>query len=404
MRKYPGVSRRPGSPYWQLNKTVKYDGRKVVIRESTGVTDYALAVQICKKREQEELERLIHGLRYPFTVDHAAAKLLQTAGRNKDDDVYHLDMLVEWMGDVELSRLHDEHPKLVAFKRHRLKTCKHNTVNRTLEKLRLMLNLAATQWRDNGLTWIVQAPRISLLPRKPGRHGDESKGQSDGYPIAEGLQRELFRQLPWHAYKVAWFIAMTGCREHEVVPEKIDGELVGGLRWQHELKLPDGWSVFDLPTSKNNRPKRIFLNSVAREIIEACRGDHPEFVFVWKGKAEKGIARPFTKLNNTAWKRARRQVGLENCRGPGQHFRVHDLRHTFASRLRESGVSREDRKDFLGHVNDDITTHYSTAETLHMIELVERLVTGQNKPSLYLVKNTHSTQLENADIDDVVSV
>jgi len=56
-------------------------------------------------------------------------------------------------------------------------------------------------------------------------------------------------------------------------------------------------------------------------------------------------------------------------------------------------VSREDRKDLLGHVNDDITTHYSTAETLYMIELVERLVTGQNKPSLYLVKNTHSTQL-----------
>ena len=61
MRKYTGVYRRPASPYWQLNKTVIYDGRKVVIRESTGITDYTLAVQICKKREQEELERLIHG-------------------------------------------------------------------------------------------------------------------------------------------------------------------------------------------------------------------------------------------------------------------------------------------------------------------------------------------------------
>jgi integrase len=141
-------------------------------------------------------------------------------------------------------------------------------------------------------------------------------------------------------------------------------------------------------------PKRVFLNSVAREIIETVRGDHPEFVFVIRGRTDRSlIARPYFKLNKTAWKRARKTVGLEHCRGPGQHLRVHDLRHTFASRLREVGVSRDYRKDLLGHVNDDVTTHYSTAETMYMIELVERLVTADKKPALYLVKNTLSTQL-----------
>lgn len=165
-------------------------------------------------------------------------------------------------------------------------------------------------------------------------------------------------------------------------------QLIRPVRTFQQLQI----SVFDLPMSKNGRPRRIFLNSVAREIVETARGDHPEFVFVFRGRTDKGrIAKPFTKLNNTAWKRARQEVGLEHCRGEGMHLRVHDLRHTFATRLREAGVSREDRKDLLGHVNDDITTHYSAAETMTMIGMVERLVESAEKPALYLVHNTQHT-------------
>ncbi|WP_096365955.1 tyrosine-type recombinase/integrase [Thiohalobacter thiocyanaticus] len=405
MRKYPGLSKRSNSPYWQINKTVKYRRKKVVIRESTGCENYELALQYCQKREQEELERLIHGLRYPFTVEDAAAKLMSIDGRNNQSDVYHCDMLVAALGHVPLAEMHNDHPDLAAFRQARLKTCKNNTVNRSLEVLRHMLNLAAYEWKDNGMSWIQHPPRIKLLPRRPGRFGDVTKGESGGYPLTHQQQREMFRRLPMHAYLVAWFITMTGCREHEVLPERdAKGELIGGLRWQYEVKLPNGWSVFDLPMSKNGRPRRIFLNSVAREIVETVRGDHPEFVFVFRGRTDKGgIAKPFTKLNNTAWKRARQEVGLEHCRGENMHLRVHDLRHTFATRLREAGVSREDRKDLLGHVNHDITTHYSAAETMTMVGMVERLVESAEKPALYLVHNTHSTQSENRDVTGAAS-
>jgi len=134
-------------------------------------------------------------------------------------------------------------------------------------------------------------------------------------------------------------------------------------------------------------PKRIFLNSIAREIVDTCRGDHDDYVFVYKGQKDNGKGKPFLKMNNSAWKRARKLTGLENVRSEGQHFRVHDLRHTFGARLREEGVSREDRKDLLGHANDDITTHYSTAETTYLIDLAERIVKS-NRPSLYVIKNT----------------
>jgi len=204
------------------------------------------------------------------------------------------------------------------------------------------------------------------------------------------------------AHRVVWFILMTGCREHEVLPvrDKDSKQLVGGLKWCHEVKLPNGLFVFDMSTPKNAKPKRIFLNSVAREIVDSCRGDHPEYVFVYKGRLDDGTGRPFQKVNNTAWKRARKEAGLENVRGPGQHFRVHDLRHTTGARLREEGVSREDRKDILGHANDDITTHYSTAETTY---LVERTVSSK-RPSLYLVKNTPATHSKNGHSENVPSV
>lgn len=92
--------------------------------------------------------------------------------------------------------------------------------------------------------------------------------------------------------------------------------------------------------SRNGRPRRVSLKSVAREIVETVRADHPELVLVSRGRTDKGrIARPFTKLNNTAWKRARQEVDLEHCRGEGMHLRPHDLRHTSAMRLREAGCS-----------------------------------------------------------------
>ena len=95
-------------------------------------------------------------------------------------------------------------------------------------------------------------------------------------------------------------------------------------------------------------------------------------------------------------------AGLENVRGPDQHFRVHDLRHTIGARLREESVSREDRKDILGHANNDITTHYSTAETTYLVDLLERIAYSK-RPSLYVIKNTPATHSDSGENENVAS-
>lgn len=101
------------------------------------------------------------------------------------------------------------------------------------------------------------------------------------------------------------------------------------------------------------------LNRIARSVVEEVRGDHPDYVFTFKGK-------PIGAINNRAWKRARRDANLAQVR-------VHDLKHTFGRRLRAAGVPVETRKVLLGHCNGDITTHYSAPELEELLEAANRV-------------------------------
>ena len=113
-------------------------------------------------------------------------------------------------------------------------------------------------------------------------------------------------------------------------------------------------------------------------MIESVRGEHSEFVFTFRG-------RPITMMNNSAWKAARKRVGLEQVR-------VHDLKHTFGRRLRSAGVSFEDRQDLLGHQSGRITTHYSEAELANLIAAANKVCGEKSRksPALVLLKQKAS--------------
>ena len=169
----------------------------------------------------------------------------------------------------------------------------------------------------------------------------------------------------------ALFAVNTGCREQEVCQ----------LPWDWEVALPDGGtSVFVLPASatKTSTERVVVLNTIARRVIEARRGIHKEYVFTYRGN-------PIGKLNNSAWKRAWRLVGLPTEKGILKG--VHNLRHTFGKRLRSAGIPLETRKALLGHANGDITTHYSAAELQELISATDAIVSrGKNEsPNLMLI-------------------
>jgi len=72
-----------------------------------------------------------------------------------------------------------------------------------------------------------------------------------------------------------------------------------------------------------------------------------------------------TKINNTAWKKARARAGLT--------LRVHDLRHSFAVRLREAGVHAWTISALLGHQSRTVTEHYAQPRMAELFQAVKRL-------------------------------
>ena len=132
-------------------------------------------------------------------------------------------------------------------------------------------------------------------------------------------------------------------------------------------------SVFIIPAYqvKNREDRLVVLNQVARSVIEEVRKDHLKYVFTFLGQH-------ITRINNTAWKKARMRAGLPQVR-------VHDLKHTFGRRLRAAGVSFEDRQDLLGHKSGRITTHYSAAELGNLIEAANRVCGTRSRKSPALV-------------------
>ena len=146
---------------------------------------------------------------------------------------------------------------------------------------------------------------------------------------------------------MALFAINTGLRDSNVCD----------LQWEWEVAVPEiGRSVFVIPPEafKTRRPHVVILNDVAWSIIESQRGKHPIWVFPYRG-------RHIGKMNNNGWQQARHEAGLPLVR-------VHDLRHSYACRLRAAGVSAEDREALLGHANHSMAGHYASADVGHLLK------------------------------------
>ena len=120
------------------------------------------------------------------------------------------------------------------------------------------------------------------------------------------------------------------------------------------------------------------LNKVALSVVNEVRSQHSEYVFTYAGRL-------ILRMLNSAWKRARERVGLV--------VRVHDLKHTFGRRLRAAGVSFEDRQDLLGHKSGRITTHYSAAEIVNLLDAANKVCETKqdiNSPTLTLLRSINT--------------
>ena len=131
----------------------------------------------------------------------------------------------------------------------------------------------------------------------------------------------------------------------------------------------------------------LILNDVAWRNVESQRGKHPEFVFVYRRERkvhlDKALAMPYRRIetmNDTAFQRRRAAIGLRGVR-------IHDWRHTFATRLKAAGIHEEDRDLLLGHASGDISELYGDAEIARLVDLANQVNQTRDRATLRRVVN-----------------
>jgi integrase len=343
----PGLRLKGGT--WHIEKRCKYCDSGW-LRESTGTSSRAEAEDILIRRLaaiKEEASRKTQGI---YTFEEAGLRYLEEIAEKSSAQTtaMHLDQLFPFIGGHPLTQVHDG--TLKGFIDHeKARGLSPKSVNNALAVVSAVLNKAARVWRtEDGTPWLKQAPPRLTRLSTAGR-------TAKPYPLSWTEQDRLFKLLPRHIADAALYAVNTGCREQEVCQ----------LRWDWEIRVPQlGTSIFVLPESltKTSTERVVVLNSIARRVVDARRGSHPELVFSYRGKQ-------LGKLRTSAWRRAWVKAGLPTEDGILKG--VHNLRHTFGRRLRSAGVQLETRKALLGHANGDITTHYSQAELNELLQAVE---------------------------------
>ncbi len=352
-KRTPGLYKRHGM--WHIDKQI--GGRRVC--QSTGTDKLEEAERFVARLIEDRRQASVFGVRPIRTFEQAAAKFVleNQHKRSLQSDIGRLKGLMPWIGEQRLDRLHmgTMQPWMEHRKNERVSA---GTINHGLKVVRRILNLAATEWVDEyGMTWLIAAPKIRLLP-------DKEKRQP--HPLSWEEQERLFKELPKHLAQMALFAVNTGCRDGEVCK----------LRWEWEVRVPElDTSVLIIPGRhvKNGDDRVVVLNTIAKSVIEGLRGEDRINVFTYQG-------RPVTRMLNKGWLRARSAAQLPQVR-------VHDLKHTFGRRLRAAGVSFEDRQDLLGHRSGRITTHYSAAELSRLIEAANSVCERDcGRPELVVLK------------------
>ena len=140
------------------------------------------------------------------------------------------------------------------------------------------------------------------------------------------------------SHNAAAFIALllaTGARRGEAL----------GARWQDIDIEQRRWKV---PLAKSGEPRWIVLSDAALRILERqSRRRVGEWVFPG---AKPGA--PLACVRKT-WERVKADAGLP------AGFRIHDLRHTFASMLVNKGRSIQEVAELLGHSQLSMTRRYA---------------------------------------------
>lgn len=151
------------------------------------------------------------------------------------------------------------------------------------------------------------------------------------------------------ACRIAMYLLSTGCRLNEALCAEHSQ-----IDWAQKV-----WRIPAL-NSKSKRMRPVPLNESAMDVLEQVRNDSPQWVFF-----NPDTGTHFKTFHN-AWDSIRSEMGIGM-----RKIRIHDLRHTYASLLVNSGRTLYEVQCLLGHSDSKVTQRYAHMNTETLLNASE---------------------------------
>lgn len=269
------------------------------------------------KAESWRIQKL--GEKPKYTWDDAGYKWLNETEhkRTHREDMKKLAWLQPYLrGRIVAEITRDE---IIAIGERKRAESSGPTANRYLALIRAILRKACFEWE-----WIDKAPQVKLYK--------ESKRRVRW--ITPEQAHHLLLELPLHQRDIALFALATGLRQSNILK----------LAWdQVDLDRHTAWIPGD--KAKGREDIHVSLSQLSVELLQRQLGKHAEWVFTYAGKA-------VSQVNTKAWRSALKRAGIEN-------FRWHDLRHTWASWLVQSGTPLYDLQEMGAWKSSEMVRRYA---------------------------------------------
>jgi integrase len=344
------IYKRPDSPYYHYD----FQWRRTRFHGSTGETDRRKA-EAFERAEKERVKRhaaLGSGPAASMTFDIAADRYWLEIGQySKETDLEeNIARLVEWIGpNTPLDEIHDDLlARLVARRRGEWRRGNPKfglvsaaTVNRTITQLlRRILSRARKKWRiplSNEPDWAGHILKEPAERTREPRFDEES--------AIESVERADYRPA-------RLFAQATGLRRREVV----------NLTWS---QVDWGASIIRV-IQKGDKPHIIPITPEITNILWPLRSHHETHVFTFVARRTRICAKSGKRYDRgkrypisyqgwgTTFARTRKKAGVKD-------FRIHDLRHTGATRTLRASKNLRAVKEMLGHADIKTTMRYAHA-------------------------------------------
>lgn len=302
---------------------------------STGTGNRKMAETIAQRfKEELNLQRLGIVQPKPEMTFGELAALFLADGSPKPYHYDRLKVLLPYWAETRICRINKAATKAYRAYRHAEKEhLSDTTINRDLEALRRMFS------------WAVEEGLLLANPL----HGMSLSQERRKPRVIMSVEEEdkLLRAAPLHLRSIIKTALDTGMRRGELLAQ----------RWEHvDFSRRLILVTHSKTAGGEGRPipftDRVFYDFRFRRKTEGL-------VFTFNQE-------PITRIK-TAWKATLRRAEL-------RHFRFHDLRHTFNTRLLEAGVMQEIRKALMGHsTGEEVNAIYTHVELPMLRDAITKL-------------------------------